>query len=102
MQASKRISIYYLLFTIYYLLFTIYYLLATMGLKLILDRFENDKAVLKTEKGDQTIIWLKNLLPENIKEGAIFNFDIKTLEEAEAQKRKQAKDLLNEILNIEE
>lgn len=68
-----------------------------MIVKLTLDRFEEDKAVLIADEGEQ-IIWPKNKLPENIHEGAVLNFDIKTDAEAEEAKRKTAKDLLNEIL----
>lgn len=72
-----------------------------MEFKLILDRFEEDKAVLKTEDGKEEVIIPKSLLPD-ISEGAFLNFDVKTLTQAEEEKRKTAKDILNEILQIED
>lgn len=68
-----------------------------MIIVLILDRFEEDKAVLIADSGEK-IIWPKNKLPEGVREGAVLNFDLKTDAEAEEEKRKTAKDLLNEIL----
>lgn len=68
-----------------------------MNIKLTIDRFEEDKAVLIADNGEQ-IIWPKNKLPEGIREGAVLVYDIRTDAEAEEEKRKTAKDLLNEIL----
>ena len=41
-----------------------------MNINLTIDRFENEKAVLKT-KDNESIIWPKNKLPENLKEGDV-------------------------------
>ena len=45
-----------------------------MKIKITIDRFEEDKAVLKTEAGD-TIVWPKNQLPDNAREGEVFSFE---------------------------
>ncbi|MFA6394138.1 MAG: DUF3006 domain-containing protein [Patescibacteria group bacterium] len=71
-----------------------------MEINLTIDRFEEDKAALKTEDGQETIIFPKNLLPADAHEGAVLSFSIRALAEAEEEKRKKAKDILNEILNI--
>jgi len=70
-----------------------------MIIKIILDRFENDKAVLKTEDGEN-IIWPKNKLPENAQESQIFNFTIDNDEKTAKDKKGLAKNILNEILDV--
>jgi predicted RNA-binding protein (virulence factor B family) len=69
-----------------------------MIVKLTIDRFENDKAVLITENG-QSIIWPKNQLPEEMHEGQALEFFISTDLNTEAKNRHLAKDILNEILD---
>jgi len=69
-----------------------------MLISLTIDRFENGKAVLKTDD-NETIIWPKNKLPENLKEGSVLNFKIIGNKTEEEDKKKLAKDILNEILN---
>jgi len=41
------------------------------SLRVILDRFENDKAVFLTQEGQQ-LIWHRDDLPETIKEGSTY------------------------------
>ncbi|MFA6171236.1 MAG: DUF3006 family protein [Patescibacteria group bacterium] len=72
-----------------------------MKIIFIIDRFEGEEAILKTEDGKETVAFPRRLLPA-ANEGAMINFDLKTLKEAEEEKRKKAKDVLNEILNLEE
>ncbi len=72
-----------------------------MNIIFTIDRFENGKAILKTEDG-ATIIWLKDKLPKDIKEGSVLVFDILKDEDAQKNKKEQAKDILNEILDTEE
>ena len=69
-----------------------------MLLTLIIDRFEEDKAVLKTDD-NQSIIWPKNKLPADLKEGSALTFAISEDKLKEAGSAKLAKDILNEILN---
>ena len=72
-----------------------------MILTLIVDRFEGEVAVLKTNDGD-TILWPKNRLPADIKEGSALTMAITGERGQEADSRQLAKDILNEILNPEE
>lgn len=69
-----------------------------MLIKFTIDRFEGEQAVLVAEDG-QAIVWPKNKLPQNAREGAALNVEI--LEEAEREKRDKqtAKDIINEIIN---
>ncbi|MFA4833650.1 MAG: DUF3006 domain-containing protein [Patescibacteria group bacterium] len=68
---------------------------------LTIDRFEDEKAVLKTEKGE-TIIWPKDKLPAEAKESAVLIFSIRGDKEKENDKKGLAKDILNELLKVEE
>ena len=72
-----------------------------MIISLTIDRFENGKAVLKTND-NETIIWPKNKLPDNLKEGSVLNFTIADDKYKEEDKKKLAKDILNEILGNSE
>ena len=67
-----------------------------MILKLVIDRFEGEKAVLKTED-NETVVWPKNKLPENLSEGGTVMFVISG--GGGESGRKLAKDILNEILS---
>lgn len=72
-----------------------------MLIKFTIDRFEGDKAVLKTNDG-ATVLWPKDKLPANSHEGSSVNFTINTDLETENEKRILAKNILNEILDIKE
>lgn len=69
-----------------------------MTIKLTLDRFEGDKAVLITDDG-QAIIWPKNKLPGNLRDGSALSFDVMETKEREQKDKQTAKDILNEIIN---
>ena len=64
---------------------------------MIIDRFENEQAVLKDEKG-RTIIWPKDFLPENLAEGDALDFRIAKDGAAGDERRADARDILNELL----
>lgn len=66
--------------------------------KITIDRFEDDKAILKTSDS-KTIIWPTQKLPENVKEGDVLIFTIHTENEKTAKNKELAKTILNEILN---
>jgi hypothetical protein len=66
--------------------------------KVTIDRFEGDKAVLKTED-NQTIVWPKNKLPQDVKESSVLNIVLSLDSHVEDTDKKLAKDILNEILN---
>ena len=67
------------------------------NLEVTVDRFENEKAILKTADNN-TILWPKENLPENIKEGTVLSISIKTEVEKGLEKKQLAKNILNEIL----
>jgi hypothetical protein len=72
-----------------------------MEIELTVDRIEGDKVVLISN--DQIkFLWPKFKLPKNIKEGDVFCFSILEKKEQEEKKNQQAKELLNEILKIEQ
>lgn len=72
-----------------------------MFIQITIDRFEGDKAILKTNEGE-TIIWSKNKLPIEAKEGSVLNFKITSDLEEEKEKKALAKEILNEILDVKE
>ena len=71
-----------------------------MNIKVNLDRFENEKAVLITKDKD-IIIWPKDKLPENVSEGTVLNINISNDKKDTEKNQKLAKEILNEILNPE-
>jgi hypothetical protein len=72
-----------------------------MTILLTIDRFEGGEAVLKT-KDNQTIIWPKNKLPADAREGALLVFHITSDQDQTEDRRQLAREILNEILNVEE
>jgi hypothetical protein len=68
-----------------------------MILTLIIDRFEGEQVVLKTEN-NETVLWPKNLLPIESKEGTALVFAITSDNDKEQDSKKLAKNILNEIL----
>ena len=71
-----------------------------MKLSLTIDRIESENAVLKTEEGE-TIIWPIKYLPAEAHDGFILEFEIQPRKVASEMKRREAKELLNELLNTE-
>lgn len=69
-----------------------------MLIKFTIDRFEQDKAVL-VESNGFSVVWPKNKLPENAREGSLLSFEIIENAELEKRNRQTAKDILNEIIN---
>ena len=62
--------------------------------------FKDDLVVLRDDSTDDSFLWPKKNLPENIKIGDKLNFLI-SLDDFEIAKKKQAtKDILNEILSV--
>lgn len=72
-----------------------------INIELTIDRIEEGKVVLLTQD-QETIVWPKSKLPSNVKEGETLYFSIKGLQDKDETGNSQAKDILNEILNIEE
>lgn len=69
-----------------------------MLIKMTIDRFENDNAVLQTPEG-RTIIWPVSHLPAGCQEGSVVEFLVSQDLKSELDQKTLAKDLLNEILN---
>jgi len=69
-----------------------------MIIKLTLDRFEDDNAVLVTDD-NKTAIWPSSLLPKETKEGSVIYFALTNDLKASADSKQLAKNILNEILN---
>jgi hypothetical protein len=69
-----------------------------MNLNLTIDRFEEDKAVLKTSD-NKSIVWPKDKLPQSAQEGSVLSFVISGNAAADADSQELAKNILNEILN---
>lgn len=69
----------------------------TISIQLVVDRFEEGKAVLVGERGVE-IITPKRLIPKTCNEGDVIHLTFAS-DEAETSRREQtAKELLNEIL----
>ena len=68
-----------------------------MLIKVTIDRFEGEQAILKT-KDKETIIWPKNKLPHNMKEGGGLQIALSADVATESVDKELAKSILNEIL----
>jgi hypothetical protein len=66
----------------------------------IIDRFEEDKAIIKTEDG-QTLFWNQAELPTDFHEGTPIVLEIKPLEEIKRNQEELAKKILAEIFQHE-
>ncbi|MDD5290137.1 MAG: DUF3006 domain-containing protein [Patescibacteria group bacterium] len=62
-----------------------------------IDRFEGTSAVLVFDDGKE-IIWPIKNLPAEVKEGAVLRLTVSNEATAEEERRKLAKELINEIL----
>lgn len=69
-----------------------------MLIKFTIDRIEANKAVLVASDG-QAVVWPKNKLPADSREGSALSFDIEAEAERERKDKQTAKDILNEIIN---
>ncbi len=63
----------------------------------IVDRFEGTDAVLVGEHNE--IVVPKKMIPKNIEEGGVIHFTLSSDEAETSRRDKNAKKLLNEILN---
>ncbi len=70
-----------------------------MLIKLTINRFEKNAAILKTED-DCTVIWPENKLPENAKIGSVLLFNIFGDYASSQNNKGLAKEILNEILRV--
>lgn len=66
--------------------------------KAVIDRIEQDQAVIQIDDG-QTLLWNINNLPPNFSEGDEVVIEIKNLIEADYEQQELAKSILDEIFN---
>lgn len=66
--------------------------------KAVIDRLEQDQAVIQTDDG-QILLWNINNLPPNLSEGNEVVIEIKNLGEADHEQQELAKSILDEIFN---
>ena len=64
-----------------------------------IDRFEEDKVVLLIEEDEKKVVFPKNLLDENLKEGDYLSIDIKYDEVATKKAVAEIEDLLKSLKN---
>ncbi len=65
----------------------------------VIDRFEEDKVVLLVGEDEQKVVFPKNLLDENLKEGDYLSIDIKYDEVATKKAIAEIEDLLKSLKN---
>lgn len=65
----------------------------------VIDRFEEDKVVLLVGEDEQKVVFPKNLLDENLKEGDYLSIDIKYNEVATKKAVAEIEDLLKSLKN---
>ena len=65
----------------------------------VIDRFEEDKVVLLVGEDEQKVVFPKNLLDENLKEGDYLSIDIKYDEVATKKAVAEIEDLLKSLKN---
>ena len=65
----------------------------------VIDRFEEDKVVLFVGEDEQKVVFPKNLLDENLKEGDYLSIDIKYDEVATKKAVAEIEDLLKSLKN---
>ena len=65
----------------------------------VIDRFEEEKVVLLVGEDEQKVVFPKNLLDENLKEGDYLSIDIKYDEVATNKAVAEIKDLLKSLKN---
>lgn len=72
-----------------------------MKINLTIDRLEGEKAILK-DADNNTIVWPRTKIPEEFKEGQNLVFDISSSDKGGVSESQDPKDILNEILDINE
>lgn len=65
----------------------------------VIDRFEEEKVVLLVGEDEQKVVFPKNLLDENLKEGDYLSIDIKYDEVATKKAVAEIEDLLKSLKN---
>jgi len=69
-----------------------------MLIQAVIDRFEGNKTVLLVGDDEAQVVWPKNILPREVKEGDILRMDLQIDGEATAAAKAEAESLLKQIL----
>jgi len=69
-----------------------------MRVKVVIDRFEGDKAVLLVGENESSVNWPREALPEEAREGDILWTLFTVDHEATGKARSEAEDLLRKLL----
>lgn len=69
-----------------------------MQIQAVIDRFEGDKAVLLVGDKEVQVVWSKEVLPREAKEGDILSITLQVDQEATSAAKAEAESLLKEIL----
>lgn len=72
-----------------------------MEIKLKFINIKNGQAVLKMVDSDYEVLWPQDKLPEGVSEGESLSFLISQSNIEDSLRKQKAKDILNEILNVE-
>jgi hypothetical protein len=69
-----------------------------MRIRAVLDRFEDDKAVVLFGDAEVSVVWPRQYLPDGAKEGAVLWLDLSVDEQATGAARTEAESLLRQLL----
>lgn len=69
-----------------------------MQIKVVVDRFEHDKAILVIGDSEVAVVWPKSTLPSTVKEGDHLKIQIEIDKKATADARQEAEELLKSLL----
>lgn len=70
-----------------------------MRIRAVLDRFEDEKAVLLVGDAEERVVWPRPLLPKGAAEGAVLWLDVGLDEQATREARAEAEDMLRQLLD---
>ncbi len=70
-----------------------------MRVRVVLDRFEGDKAVLLVGDAEQSVAWPRAFLPDGAAEGDVLWLALSIDSEATRVAKEEAEDLLRKLLN---
>jgi len=69
-----------------------------MNIQGVIDRFEGSKAVLLLGDDEVQVIWPRNILPSEVKEGDILQINLEVDYEATESAKEEAKRLLEQVI----
>lgn len=69
-----------------------------MRIQAVIDRFEGNKTILLLGDDEAQVVWPRNILPTEVKEGDILSINVQVDSEATVAARAEAENLLKQIL----